>query len=180
VGELIDLNFTGFNIEDGDSAMWVREGVGRCRLDLATTPLVPISSMGGSSGTATFRFFEAGIHVLCYLFSHTRGLPYLQFPNIRVAVISVSSIAPYATAVGCQSTVDVNGAGFRLFGGAPAFTLACTWGALGETTVTVSKDTHFSCRSPAPGMAGEMLMALAVRPAAGNAEAEPDESGTST
>ena len=82
--------FGGTNLQDGDTAKWVRADATSCASTFDATPAAPVAS-----GAATFSFGDAAALVLCYKFAYAQQAepathsptPYLLFPEIRLAVI---------------------------------------------------------------------------------------------
>ena len=209
------VTFSGLAIHPGDRAKWVRAGAGTCDASNDATPTVSLEAAppSAANGTArsddgaadseggsvvgTFAFGEmgpssVGLLQLCYKFGvdgGSTGVPmtsFLLFPHVQAAVVSYDLPVPKGTAVGCASTIEVQGSGFDAlrFGGPadgnatsggccggphahlPPLHVSCGFGgsaksadgAVISTPAVIVNDTVLRCVTPAPTMEGELPM----------------------
>ena len=149
VGEEISIRFIGDNTRDGDFAKWLPQAEGGVSCDgAASTKLTIVENQA-----ATFRFESVGRHVLCYKWNFD-GLSYpssafVAFDDVVAIVVEVSTVSPVGTAIGCASNLTIHGAGLELLpAGSP---LACSFGWLGSTPLTLLSDSLASCLTPTGG-----------------------------
>ena len=169
MGSSTSITLVGVNFRPGDIAVWmVDDGVTDCNSRNQKTSTLPkaIQIANGATATASFTFLVPGPHVLCYQFTHEPYIPMERYPAVRVAAITVGSPMPFGTAVGCESTIEVTGAGFLLLGGSPALNFSCSWGGLGVTAATVVTDTTLACPTAAQAASsrGTIAIELTVGP----------------
>ena len=178
------ITFEGVNLQPGDRVKWVAADASSCSSAFDRTPWTTVSSLdtdssGGASSssvTASFAFplSSTGLLVLCYKFNFrqqaVRGrvppTPYLLFQNIQVVVLRYDELAPSGTAVGCASSLVIQGAGFSSLLAvmqAPETpsnaTLACRFGVtepLARSAATVLDDSRLACNSPSPQAVGTL------------------------
>ena len=140
-------------MEDGDRAKWVTADATSCDSSFDASPVVEIRSRA-----ASFSFpSAAGALVLCYKFSFGGKIPatpYLLFPQIRAAVLRYDTASPYATGVGCASTITISGGGFRALGIDTPSNVSCGFSGLGRAVARVLNDTHLTCVTPSPTSLG--------------------------
>ena len=182
-----NIGFTGSNLQPGDSAKWVSADAPSCNAPYAAISEIKASPLGSSgivSGGFTFGSatsnVSTGVYRLCYKFAYAsqpvpRSSPsrvpptvFLDFPEIRVAVVRYDSVEPRGTGVGCASNLTVRGAGFSnvwldptILNGAQA--VRCSFGTAGfSTPATVVDDTTLRCQSTRPSSASNYPMRIDI------------------
>ena len=119
---------------------------------------------------AAFRFPEPGVYVLCYKF---RKLGYFQlFPRMLALVVSFESASPRAAALGCATTIAIQGRGFSSF---TAYSRllpepTCGFGAHGSSALSVLSDTQLECTT-LPPLGARANQSHALHVSMGNATA---------
>lgn len=157
VGVAARVTFAGVGLRAGDAAKWLPAGSTGCDAAGATA-----DASINADGSATFVLAAAGLHYLCFRFSDVAHPPWLAFRSIEFSAVSIESISPRGTAIGCQSVVSVRGQGL----GAPAgATIECIWGALGGAKgialpAVLWGDSVISCSSPSPDRVGSAELQL--------------------
>lgn len=153
VGTPARIMLSGVNMRVADTLMWVpADDPDGCDSANRTVTAATVLADDLVSMASTATFHAPGIFVLCYRWAHTRYLPFERQADIRAAAsLMPQRPLPFGTAVGCSSTLTIQGVGFNLFGSLLPTRVLCTWGPLYDsTTPSVRNDTTIACATPSP------------------------------